>query len=145
MYYETIMQRYGVDENGKDKKFTEKYLVEALSIAEAVTRFETEISVLYPDHETKSVKRTAYTEVLTDDNADARYFHTTYNTVTIDEVTGKEKKCSVAVLIQANDFDDAKAKYEEMIKGYVVDVELVKLTETKIIEFFSAKSFAVSK
>lgn len=139
MYFEAIMTRMGLDDSGKEKKFTEKYLVDALSVLEATTRFESEISALYPEHETKSVKRTAYSDVLTDENADTRYFHTTYNTITVDEVTAKEKKSAVAILIQANDFDDAKAKYENAVKGYLVDVELVKLTESKILDFFPTK------
>lgn len=139
MYYESIIQRNGVDENGKEKRFTEKYLTEGLSIVEALARFEESISVLYPEHETKSIKRTAYSEVLTDNFADNRYFHVTYVTITIDEVSGKEKKTPISMLIQSNDFDDAKAKYAEAVNGYVVDVELVKLTETKILEYFPSK------
>lgn len=138
MYYEATMTRMGYDENGKDKKFTEKYLVDGLSIMEALTRFEESISPLYEDHDTKAIKRVSYSEVLTDPNADTRYFHVTYNTIVPNEVTGKDKKTAVAVLIQANDFDDAKAKYAELISGWVVDVELVKLTETKILEYFPA-------
>lgn len=139
MFYEAQISRHGFDENGKEKKFNEKYLVDALSITEAINRFEECISKYYPEHETKSIKRTNYSEVLTEDGEDERYFHTTYNTVVIDEVSGKEKKCPVAVLIQASTFDIAKQKYEEMIKDYMVDVELIKLTETKILEYFPAK------
>lgn len=139
MYYEVVMQRYGVDENGKDKKFTEKYLIESLSILEAITRFEEAISAFYPEHETKSVKRTNYTEVITEENADNRYFHITYNVITIDETSGKERKNPVAILIQSDTFDDAKSKYAEFIKGYLTDIELVKLTETKILDYFPAK------
>lgn len=139
MFYEAQISRHGIDENGKEKKFNEKYLVDALSITEAIARFEECISEYYPEHETRSIKRTNYSEVITEDGEDERYFHTTYNTVVVDETTGKEKKCPVAVLIQASTFDIAKQKYEEMIKGYVVDVELVKLTETKILDYFPAK------
>lgn len=138
MYYETQISRFGIDENGKEKKFNEKYLVDALSITEAITRFESEISKLYPEHETKSIKRTSYSEVITEDGEDERYFHTVYNVITVDETSGKDKKTAVAVLIQASTFDIAKQKYEEMIRGWVVDVELVKLTETKILEYFPA-------
>lgn len=138
MYYEATMTRMGYEDNGKDKKFTEKYLVDGLSVLDAVTRFEESISVLCPDHETKAIKRVGYSEVITDENADSRYFHVTYNTIVPNEVTGKDKKTAVAALIQANDFDDAKAKYADLIKGWVVDVELVKLTETKILEYFHA-------
>lgn len=137
MYYEATMTRMGYDENGKDKKFTEKYLVDGLSIVEALARFEESISVLYPYHGTKAIKRVGYSEVITDENADTRYFHVTYNTIIPDD-KGKDKKTAVAILIQANDFDDAKAKYAEAVKGYMVDVELVKLTETKILEYFPA-------
>ena len=138
MYYEVTISRIGMDDSGKEKKFTEKYLVNALSIMEAVTRFEKEISKLYPDHETKSVKRMGYSEVIVDASADNRYFHTKFNTITLDEVNGKEKKSAAAVLIQADDFDSAKAKYEEMIKGWVVDVELSTLVESKILDYFPA-------
>lgn len=139
MFYEAQISRHGIDENGKEKKFNEKYLVDALSITEAITRFETEISGLYPEHETRSIKRTNYSEVITEAGEDERYFHTVYNTITVDEVSGKDKKCAVAVLIQASTFDIAKQKYEEMVRSYVVDVELVKLTETKYLEYFPAK------
>lgn len=139
MYYESIIQRNGVDENGKEKRFTEKYLTEGLSLVEALARFEESISDFYPDHETKSIKRTNYSEVVTEDGEDERYFNTVYNVITFDEASGKEKKTAVAVLIQASTFDIAKAKYEELIKSYVVDVELVKLTETKILEYFPTK------
>lgn len=138
MFYETIMQRYGVDENGKDKKFTEKYLTEGLSIVEALTLFETLISGDYPEHETKSIKRTAYTEVITNDCIDCRYFHVTYNTIIPDD-NGKDKKTPIAILVQADSFDDAKIAYHEHIRGFVVDVELVKITETKILDYFSTK------
>lgn len=144
MFYEAQISRIGVDENGKEKKFNEKYLTDALSIAEAVTRFESEISILYPEHETRSIKRVGYSEVLTDENADNRYFHVTYNTIVPDE-KGKDKKTAVAILIQANDFDEAKSKYAEAVKGYMVDVELVKLTETKILEYFPYKTLASSE
>ncbi|MBD5381994.1 DUF4494 family protein [Clavibacter sp.] len=137
MFYEITIQRQGHDDGGKEKKFTEKYLIEALSITEATIRFEEEISEFFPDHETKSVKRINYSEVLTDDDEDNRYFHAVYNVITPDERTGKERKSAVSALIQASTFDVAKYKYEEMIRGYLADVELVKITETKILDYFS--------
>lgn len=138
MYYEAQISRVEIDNNGKEKKFNEKYLVDALSIVEALARFETEISVLYPDHETKSIKSAAYAEVLDDESADARYFQATYSAIFFDETTGKEKKSQESVLIQADDFDGAKAKFAEFVKGSLVDVELVMLTETKILDYFPA-------
>lgn len=139
MYYEVQISRNGLDDCSKEKKFNEKYLIDALSITEAITRFEERISEYYPDHETKSVKRTAYTEVITEDGEDERYFHTVFNIITVDENTGKEKKSAVAMLIQASTFDLAKLKYEKMMRDCVVDIELVKLVETKILEYFPAK------
>lgn len=138
MYYEAIMTRFDLDDQGKAKKITERFLLDALSITEAVTRFESEISALYPDHDTKAVRRTGYSEVITDESADDRYFHATYNTYIPDE-KGKEKKTAVSILIQADSIDDAKRKYDEIEKSYCTDIELVKIAETKIIEYFPAK------
>lgn len=132
------MTRFDLDDQGKAKKITERFLLDALSITEAVTRFESEISALYPDHDTKAVRRTGYSEVITDESADVRYFHATYNTYMPDE-KGKEKKTAVSILIQADSIDDAKRKYDEIEKSYCTDIKLVKIAETKIIEYFPAK------
>lgn len=139
MIYEVKITRTGLDDNGKEKKFTESYGVSALSLYESISVFEANISTLYPDHTIIAVKQTPYTEVLTYDDDTDKYYRVKYNTLTIDEVTGKDKKTPTALLIQANDFDDARQKFQKESSEWLVDFELVGVTETKILDYFFVK------
>lgn len=135
MYYEIKMSRYGLDEAGNYKKFNEMYLLEDVSLMAAVTRFEEWVSSLFPEHNTVSAKSVEYAEVNTDADCDNIYYKAKFNMIDVDDRSGKEKKKSIVILIQANSFDDAKAKYEIMADTWMADVTLVKLSETNIIEY----------
>ena len=134
MYYEIKMTRMGNDEQGKQKKFNETYLIEAITIFEAVTKFEKYIQELYPDHTTVAIKQTPFAEILDSDH-DGIYYHAKTNIVTIDERTAKESKRPYHMLIKAPDFDNAKARYEKAVDDWTADVSLGVIKETKIIEY----------
>ena len=53
---------------------------------------------------------------------------------TIDERTGKERKQPYAMLINANNTDDARTIYNKVMSKSVVDYEIKKIAETKIVE-----------
>lgn len=136
MTYEVKMTRMGVEENGKNKKFNETYLVEALTIYEAITKFETYITDFYPDHKTVAIKQTPYNEIK-DSEGDGYYYHANTKILTIDERTGAEKKEPYHMLIKAADFDEAKSIYEELVKTWTIDLSLSSIKETKILEYIS--------
>lgn len=54
--------------------------------------------------------------------------------ITIDERTGKERKQPYAMLINANNTDDARIIYNKVMSKRVVDYEIKKIAETKIVE-----------
>lgn len=135
MNYEVKMSRMGLDENGKDKKFTETYLVSAMTVLEAVTLFEEYITPFYKEHTTLGVKLTKYSEVCLTEDGNYKFFSAKYCFVTIDETTGREKKTTNVILIQASDYDAAKEHFEKMSSGWLIDVELKTLGETAIIDY----------
>lgn len=136
MYYECKLTRMGTDDQGKVKRFNEVYLVEALSIYEAITRFENTISQYFPEHEVIATKKTAYSEVIIDGSGD-KYYRVKMNILTLNERTGAEEKTAKHILIAADDLDAAKAKYEEMLKTWMADVALESISETKIVDYFN--------
>lgn len=136
MYYEIKLVRFGIDDNGKEKKFTESYIVKAQLIFEALTKFEEDILREYPEHEIVAVKKLAYSDVLYD-GTESPYYRVKFNTVTVDDKTGKDKRVPDFILIQANDIDEAKAAYERYIEKWVVDTILESVSETKIVDYYN--------
>ena len=136
MFYEIKLVRLGVDDNGKEKKFTESYIVKAQLIFEALTKFEEDILKEYPEHEIVSVKKLAYSDVLYV-HTENPYYRVKFNTVTVDDKTGKDKREPDFILIQAGDIDGAKAFYERYIENWVVDTVLESVAETKYVDYYN--------
>lgn len=136
MFYEIKLVRYDLDNNGKEKKFTESYIVKAQLIFEALTKFEKDILKKYPEHEIISVKKLAYSDVLYA-RTENPYYRVKFNTVTIDDKTGKDKREPDFILIQAGDIDGAKASYERYIENWVIDTVLESVSETKIVDYYN--------
>lgn len=137
MFYEIKLTRDGLDDHGRQKKFTELYLIEAPFIFDAIQRFEVWIASLFPEHESLSVKRVNYEEVIPTTASDYRFYKVKYNTVMLDERSAREKKKSSIVIIQADNIDSAKAMYEKTMCSSIADTELEAIEETKIVDFIS--------
>lgn len=136
MLYEIKMSREEIANNGKVKKVTETYIQQALTVYEALTKFETKISELYPDHETVSCKKSNYSEVVTSAEG-GPFYKAKLNILTIDERTGEDKKNVNYVLFESSDLDSAREKVDEYISSWVIDVELGGITETKVVDYFA--------
>jgi hypothetical protein len=132
MKYEVNFQVLTVDEQGKEKRVKKLYLVDALSIIEAVTTATDEISGFFSEFECLSAKQVGYADVITNTEADDKYYHIKLNFITIDERTAVEKRSIHHLILQANDISEAKKRIEEEISRWVVDVEIVSISETKI-------------
>jgi hypothetical protein len=137
MKYEVKFQVLTVDEQGKEKREKKLYLVEALSVVEAATAATEHISVLYNEFECILVKQVGYDDVLTDKNSDEKYYHIKLDYITIDERTAAEKRATHHLILQADNISDAKKRIEDEISKWVIDVEIVSISETKIESYFA--------
>ena len=98
--YEKVM------ENGIQKKVTEPYLVDALSFTEAEARITEEMTPFISGEFTVSdISRAHYSEIFTseEDSAD-KWYAGRLAFITVDEVSGKEKRTYTNVLVQAQIF-----------------------------------------
>lgn len=140
-WYQCTVKYEKTMENGALKKVSEPYLVDALSFTEAEKRIIEEITPFMTGiFEVSDIKKPHIAEIFEakDDAAD-RYFRLKLSFITLDEKSGKEKKSSQNVLVQAEDLRDAIRRLDEGMKGSVSDYDIVAVTDTPIMDIFHEK------
>ena len=121
-------------ENGLVKKVAEPYLVDALSFTEAERRIIEEITPFMTGaFEVSDIKRARFAEIFeSDDESADRFFKAKLVFITLDEKTGKERKSSQQMLVQASDLRDAVKRLDEGMKGSMMDYTIASMAETAI-------------
>ena len=130
--YEKLM------ENGVTRKANEPYLVDALSFTEAEARIIEEMQPYISGEFTVSdIKRARYSEIFTSPlESDDKWYKCKLNFITLDDKSGKEKKSSTQILVQAGDLKKAIDNLEEGMKGTLADYEIASVAETAILDIF---------
>lgn len=141
-WFECSLKYDKVMENGKEKKVTELYLVDALSITEAEARLIEEMTpFISGEFECKGIKEAKYSEIFFSEEVTAdRYFKCKLIFITLDEKSGKEKTTSTQILVQAADLRDAVKKLDEGMKGTMADYQIASVSETKIMDVYPYES-----
>ena len=137
-WFECKIRYEKVMEDGKNKKVTEPYLVDALSFTEAEARIIEEMKPFITGEFTVSdIKRANYTELFPSDEDKAdKWFKVKLYFITLDEKSGMEKKSASNVLVQAADLRDAVKKLDEGMKGTMADYEIANVAETAIMDVY---------
>ena len=127
-----------MQENGTVKKTTEKFLVDALSFAEAEARTtEERTPYMSGDFDVRAAKKTKIAEIF---NLGAeRYYLANVAFITMDERTATEKRSISQILVGASDFKEAYDNFLDGMKGTLADTELVSLAETPIMDVYQRK------
>lgn len=141
-WFECSLKYDKVMENGKEKKVTELYLVDALSITEAEARLIEEMTpFISGEFQCKGIKEAKYSEIFFSEEESAdRYFKCKLLFITLDEKSGKEKTTSTQILVQAADLRDAVGKLDEDMKGTMADYRIASVSETKIMDVYPYES-----
>lgn len=137
-WFECKIQYEKTIENGMTKKVTEPYLVDALSFTEAEARIIEEVSPFISGEFTvANIKRANYSELFYSEDASAdRWYKAKLVFITLDEKTGKEKKTSSLMLVQAIDLRSALKNLEEGMRGSMMDYVIASLQETPLMDVF---------
>lgn len=137
-WFECKIQYEKTIENGMTKKVTEPYLVDALSFTEAEARIIEEMTpFITGEFSVTDIRRANYTELFNSDDAAAdRWFKAKLQFITLDEKTGKEKKTSSMVLVQAPDLRIALKSLDEGMKGTMADYVIASLQETPLMDVY---------
>lgn len=141
-YIESNVKYERMTDNGALKKVTERYVVEALNFAEAENRLMEEVSCFSSgEFQVWDMKRTQFMEIFetTDESAD-KFFKVKISIITLDEESGKERKTSATLLVQASDIPNALDRMRESMKDYMLDFDIVNVADTKIMDVYHYKA-----
>lgn len=120
-----------------EKKHKETFIVKAISFAEA----EDKAYLDFKDYSTfdvdvLSVKISNVTEVILDENDEKeKYYKVKYSVIVVDEKSAKEKRIPHYLLFNASSIDEAREMYKRESAGWVSDIILESITETKITSY----------
>lgn len=133
-------------DDGKVKKVTEPYLVDALSFTEAEKRvIEERTPYMMGEFQVSDIKRARLAELFESDLESADKFYKAKLTfITLDEKTGAEKKSSHMVLVQAGDLESAVKRLKEGMKDSMSDYVISAMTETPILDIYHYKPLVLA-
>lgn len=137
-YYEVKIQYHKMQEDGKEKKVTEQYVVEALSFTEAETRIIEEMTpYISGEFDVVSEKISPYNEILLSDRTDDdKWFISKVGFITLDERTDKEKKQTFRYLVQAATSELALDYTKEMFSHGMSDYSIEAVQDTPTLDVF---------
>ena len=138
-YFEVRCKCTRIDEKtGKEKKVSESYLVQDEVFAGAEQFMQSELQASGgTDYEIKGISIQKYADVVTGEGD--KFYKCKIRFESVDEETGKNKFITSNILHYADDIDDASKLIKKYVDQFMVDVEIISITESKIIECYLAK------
>ena len=137
-FYEVKVQYQKILEDGKEKKVTEQYVVEALSFTEAEARIIKEMTpYISGEFDVVSEKIAPYNEIfLSDNSTDDKWFVSKVGFITLDEKTAKEKKQTFRYLVQAATSEHALDYTKTMLNQCLSDYSIDSVQDTPTLDVF---------
>lgn len=125
------------EENGSLKKTNESYLVDAMSFTEAEAVVIAEASkFISGSFDVAAVKKEKIFEMFKNEEDEGIWFKSKLAFITVDEVSGKEKRKNFTVYIQSKDMFTVAADIKKNMEGTMADYEIGSITATKIENVF---------
>ena len=129
-----------IDENGREKKVSEDYLLDAVSFTDAESRIYKELETMVSgEFNVMELKKTNFAEIIPSEDGD-RWFTGKVAFISVDEESGKEKRVSQYVLVLANTVKDTFDKIVKSMEGMMVDFEISAIAESSIVDVFPYES-----
>ncbi|CCZ09529.1 MULTISPECIES: DUF4494 domain-containing protein [Culturomica] len=137
-WFEAKVKYMKVNEDGREKKVTEAYLLDAMSYTEAESRIMHEMeSVIKGDYYITGLKKSNITELVeSEDENDDRWYKAKVAIIDADEVSGKEKSSSQYYLIAAANINKALENLEKALSTFVVPYEIGAIADTQFMDVF---------
>ena len=141
-FFEVKIQYQKTLEDGKEKKVTEQYVVEALSFTEAEARIIEEMTpYISGEFDVVSEKIAPFNEIfLSDRTDDDKWFISKVGFITLDEKTAKEKKQTFRYLVQAETSEIALDYTNEMLSHGMSDYCIDAVQDTPTLDVFLYES-----
>lgn len=134
-WFEVGIRYEKVMDNGKSKKVTEPYLIDALSFTEAEARIiENVTPYISGEFSVRTIKPANICELFRN-NQGVRFYKCKVNFISLNK-KGKEKRTASYMLVEANSTDAAEKRLKEGMEGTMADYDIEAIVETKIMDVY---------
>lgn len=135
-WFKCVVNYVKIDDEGRERKVSEAYLVDAVSYTDAEARITGQCQqFVRGEFRVKQITQTNIVEIFPNEYGGI-YYTGKISIVTIDEKAGKEKKISESFLIEANDIKQALKRLEEGLSYILVPYEITALSVSNIYDVF---------
>lgn len=135
-WFEAKVKYVKVGEDGRERKVSEMYLLDAMSYTEAESRIVSEMEMIVKgDYYIPSLKKSNITEVVTsEDERDDRWYKAKVAIVDAEEVSGREKRSFQYYLVAASDTNRALENLNKALATFVVPWEVASIADTQFMD-----------
>jgi hypothetical protein len=135
-WFKCVAQYVKIDDDGRERKVSEAYLVDAVTYTDAESRITEMLSqMVRGEFRVKQITQTKIVEIFP--HEEGQWFYTgKISIVAIDENAGKEKKINESFLVVANDIKQALKRLEEGLSYILVPFEITSLAVSNIVDVF---------
>jgi hypothetical protein len=134
-----------VDDDGRERKVSESYLVDAVTFTDAETRIIRQLqSMVRGEFTVENIKKSNIVEIFPNEQGEW-WYKAKIGIVTIDENAGKEKKINNYFLVAADDMKQALQRLEEGLSYILVPYQTTSLAVSTIVDVFPYFEDSVNK
>ena len=135
-WFECKVKYVKIDDDGRERKVSEVYLVDAVTFTDAETRIIKQMETMVRgEFMVDNIKKSNIVEIFPHENGEW-WYKAKIGIVTIDENAGKEKKINNYFLVAADDLKQALQRLEEGLSYILVPYQATSLAISTIIDVF---------
>lgn len=137
-WFEVKVKYTKVDEDGRQRKVSKLYLLDAVSFTEAESRIIEELrEIIQGDFYIETIKKSNITELVeSKDGNDDKWFKAKVAIIDADSISGKEKRSNQYFLVAGSDVDKSLENLQKALSTYVVPFEIVQVGDSNIMDVF---------
>lgn len=135
-WFECKVKYVKIDDDGRERKVSEVYLVDAVTFTDAETRIIQQLQTMVRGEFTvDNIKKSNIVEIFPHEEGEW-WYKAKIAIVTIDENAGKEKKINNYFLVSADDIKQALQRLEEGLSYILVPYQTTSLAVSTIVDVF---------
>jgi hypothetical protein len=135
-WFECKVKYVKIDDDGRERKVSEVYLVDAVTFTDAETRIIQQLQTMVRgEFIVDNIKKSNIVEIFPHEEGEW-WYKAKIGIVTIDEKAGKEKKINNYFLVAADDIKQALQRLEEGLSYILVPYQTTSLAVCTIVDVF---------
>ena len=135
-WFEVKVKYLRIDQDGRERKVSEWFLVDAVSFTDAEARTTQQMQqILRGEFQIDNIKKSNVIEVFSSEDGEF-WYKGKISIVTIDEKAGKEKKVNQYFLVAADDLNQARLRLEEGLSYLLVPYHAISISLSPVVDVF---------